>query len=72
MNEQKRRGTVSSLLSVNTTSSLVMGDKDPLKLVNFKMKESEIKALDLYCTSNGISNKSAFIRALICREIGIR
>lgn len=61
-------GTVLSLLSIHNTV-VDIPPKDKMKIVNFKMKESEIAAFDLYCEANGIKNKSELIRALICNLI---
>lgn len=60
-------GTVLSLLSIHKVVDIP--PKDKMKIVNFKMKESEIAAFDLYCEANGIKNKSELIRALICNLI---
>ncbi|MDE6885053.1 MAG: ribbon-helix-helix domain-containing protein [Clostridia bacterium] len=60
-------GTVLSLLSIHKIVDIP--PKDKMKIVNFKMKESEIEAFDLYCAANGIKNKSELIRALICNLI---
>lgn len=60
-------GTVLSLLSIH--KAVDIPPKDKMKMVNFKMKESEIEAFDLYCMANGIKNKSELIRALICNLI---
>ena len=60
-------GTVLSLLSIHRVVDAPK--KDKMKVVNFKMKESEIEAFNLYCEANGIENKSELIRAFICNLI---
>lgn len=67
-NNSSGSGTVSMLLSIHS-SAVQIPKKDKMKVVNFKMKESEIEAFDLYCKANGIDNKSELIRSFICRLI---
>ncbi len=60
-------GTVLSLLSIHRVVDIPQ--KDKMKMLNFRVKEREIEAFDLYCEANGIKNKSELIRALICNLI---